>query len=129
MFQVLFQQVRWKSNKKCKKESFRYFSNEYVGKVPKNGKIKVLGTFLYVGKVTNMKNKSFRYFSNGYVGKVPKNGKIKVLGTFPMGTFEKYLKMENESFRYLSNGYVEKVLKNGEKKFQVLFQCICWKST
>ena len=28
-----------------KNKSFRYFSNGYVGKVPKNGKIKVFGTF------------------------------------------------------------------------------------
>ena len=30
---------------KMENESFRYFSNGFVGKVPKNGKIKVLGTF------------------------------------------------------------------------------------
>ena len=62
---------------KMEKESFRYFSNGYVGKVPKNGKMKVIGTF------------------SMYVGKVPKNGKMKVLGTFFMGTLEKYLKLKN----------------------------------
>ena len=30
---------------KINNESFRYFSNECVKKVPKNGKLKVLGTF------------------------------------------------------------------------------------
>ena len=30
---------------KFKNKSFRDLSNEYVGKVPKNGKIKVLGIF------------------------------------------------------------------------------------
>ena len=59
-------------------KSFKYFSNSYVGKVPKNEK----------------KNESFRYISNGYVWKVTKNEIIKVLGTFLMGTLEKYLKIE-----------------------------------
>ena len=40
-FQVLFQWERWKSPLKWKIESFRYFSNGYVGKVPKKGKMKV----------------------------------------------------------------------------------------
>ena len=49
-----------------KNESFRYFSNGEVGKVPKNRK----------GK--------FKVLFNGYVKKVSKNGKKKVLGTFLM---------------------------------------------
>ena len=74
---------------KMEKESFRYFSNGYVGKVPKNGKMKVIGTFpMYVGKVPkNGKMKVLgTYFFYGYVGKVPKNKKMKVLGTFPICT-------------------------------------------
>ena len=32
-------------DKYLKKKRFRYFFNGYVGKVAKNGKIKILGTF------------------------------------------------------------------------------------
>ena len=68
----------------------------YVGKVPKNRKMKVLGTFSMgtLQKYLKIKNESFRYFSNGYVGNVPKNDKMKVLGTFSIGTLEKYLKIK-----------------------------------
>ena len=37
--------VTLKYTLKWKNKSFRYFYNRYVGKVPKNGKMKVLGTF------------------------------------------------------------------------------------
>ena len=62
------------------------FSNRYVGKVPKIGKMKVLDTFPMDTLEKYLKNESFRYFSNGYVGNVRKNKKLKVLGTYPMGT-------------------------------------------
>ena len=35
----------WKKTLKMENKSFRYFSNGYVGKVPKNEKMKVLDTF------------------------------------------------------------------------------------
>ena len=54
-----------------------YFSNWYVGKVPKIGKMKVLGTFLIgtLEKYLKIKIDSFRYFFYRYVEKVPKNKK------------------------------------------------------
>ena len=54
-----------------------YFSNGNVGKVLKNRKIKVLGTFPIGTLVKYLKMEKWNFF-NGYIVKVPKNKKMKV---------------------------------------------------
>ena len=72
-----------KKSLKWNNDSFRNFSNEYVGKVPKDGKMKVLDTFRMGTLKKYLKMKKW---------------KKEILGIFPMGTLEKYLKMEKWKF-------------------------------